>query len=363
MLYLLHTIPGLGEFAWNEAERRLIDDDGKPRVIRVGYRLVPGRNDLLLVRYSGNPQALLKLRVCEDLFAVAVRAFNIAPEQQGLRQMYAATNDSRLTQEAMAVWKGVSHARSATHTFRVIARKVGDHRFRRNDMGKAVSDAIKAGWPGRWRLVEDDAAVEVWATLLGQELVCGVRLSGPEMRKRDQTQHLPAALRPALAAAMIVLTEPTPEDRFLDPMAGSGTLLVERAAFGPFRHVYGGDSSSTAVRAIRTNTRHLYPKITCEQWDVHTLPLPDQSIDTIATNLPFGKQVVPDEDLPTLYRAALAEMQRVLRPGGRMVVLVGDTRLLDSARSVALRLRPGPRQRVHVLGMWATICAFTKQTD
>ncbi len=361
MLYLLHTIPGLSDFAWNEAERRLNNDDAKPRLTRVGYRLVPGRNDMLLVRYTSNPQALLKLRVSEDVFAVAVRAFNIAADQQGLRQMYAATRDSRLTQAAMAAWKGVTHAQSATHTFRVIARKAGDHRFRRSDMGTAVADAIKDKWPGRWRMVDDDAAVEVWATLLGQELVCGVRLSGPEMRQRDRAQHLPASLRPVVAAAMISLTEPAPEDRFLDPMAGSGTLLVERAAAGPFRHLYGSDTSRAALAAMRTNTRHLR-EVDCESWDARTLPLPDASIDAVATNLPFGKQVIPGADLPALYRSVLLEMQRVLRPGGRMVVLVGDTRLLDTARSVAPRLRPGSRHRVNMLGMWATMCVFTKQT-
>lgn len=362
MLYFLHTIPGLGPLAWQEAETRLPTANETSRPGTAGIRLVPGRNDIVLVRYSGDARALLRLRVSEDVFVVAARAFNVAPDAQGLRQMYAAVRESQFVHAALAAWKKASGARRAPTTFRVVAREVGAHRFRRRDMGQAVADAVKAGWPGRWRQVDEGADVEIWATLLERELLCGVRLSGPEMRQRDKVRHMPAALRPALAAAMVLLTEPMPDDVFLDPLAGTGTLLVERAAAGPFRQIYGGDNSAEMVKTMRINTRGLQGDVRCERWDARALPLPAASVDSVAVNLPFGKQVAAAEDLAGLYRAVLVEIERVLRPGGRLVALVGDIRVLDAARVRATpHLRPDARQRVTLLGMAASMCVFVKQ--
>ncbi len=361
MLYYLQTIPGLGPLAWQEVQQRLSTSDTEGLSDSSSIRFVPGRNDIVLLRYAGNPRALLNLRVSEDVFAVTVRAFHVVSDERGLRQMYAATRETRAVGDALTAWKKALNTRRVPSTFRMVVRAVGSHRFTRRQIGQAVADAIKAGWPGRWRQVDEDADVEIWATLLEHELLCGLRLSSVDMRQRGMKTHLPAALRPALAAAMVMLTEPEPDDVFLDPLAGTGTLLVERAAAGPFRELYGSDINTDAVRAMLVNTRKIHGQVTCERWDARHLPLPDASVDKIAMNMPFGKQVAPDADLPVLYREILAEVQRVLRPGGRLVVLVGDARMLNAARTAAARqLRPGQRQRVEVLGMGVTICIFDR---
>jgi 23S rRNA G2445 N2-methylase RlmL len=245
---------------------------------------------------------------------------------------------------------------------------VGRHQFRRRELATAVADAIIAGWPGRWRQVAEDADIEVWVNLLAGELLCGVRLSGADMRQRRGDldtatwQHLPAALRPALAAAMVMLTRPAADDVFLDPMAGTGTLLVERAAAAPFQRLYAGDNNPDALAALSTNTRNISGDLHCEQWDARALPLPDQSVDKAAVNMPFGKQVAATSNLPALYQPVLAELQRVLRPDGRLVTLVGDLHLLDAARArAAPHLCPEPSHRVQVLGQTAFICSFVKQ--
>lgn len=360
MLYYLQTIPGLGQLAWQESEQRLTGSEQQNDLRLQTIRLVPRRDDIVLLRYSGNARTLLRLRVSEDVFAVAVRAFNIAADERGLRQIYAATRESRFVEGALAVWSRVTGTRHKSNTFRIVTREVGNHRFRRREIGRAVADAVKAVWPGRWREVDEGADVEIWVTLLNHELLCGLRLSGPEMRQRDKVRHMPASLRPALAAAMVQLTNPAPDDVFLDPMAGAGTILLERSAAGPVRKIYGGDNDAEMVAALRANVRSLLGTGACERWDARTLPLPDASVDKIAVNMPFGKQVAVDIDLPVLYRDVLAEMQRVLCARGRFVALVGDARMLETARArAAPQFRLDTKHRVAVLGMTATICVYT----
>jgi 23S rRNA G2445 N2-methylase RlmL len=366
MLYALQTLPGLGTLAWREAELALAGDTerGGPRL--VGIKAVPGRNDIVMFDHRGGPRRLLGLRASEDVFAVAARGYRVAPDDRGLRQIYAAVKGSDSIQSALDAWRRATGGRTGGAkpqggTFRVIARSVGKQKFMRRDVGKAVADAVRDGWPGTWRLVEEDADVEVWATLVEQELICTVRLSDASMRQRGKARHLPASLRPALAAAMVALTEPERDDIFLDPMAGAGTLLVERAAAGPFAEIHGGDISPEAVSAMQENLRGVKGRIITSRWDARRLPFEDGSVDKVAVNLPFGKQVSDVAVLPDLYRATLAEIARVLRPGGRLVALAGDARTLESARAAAARsLRPGPRHRVIVLGQGAMICEYTR---
>jgi tRNA (guanine6-N2)-methyltransferase len=365
MLYALQTIPGLGTLAWREAEAALAEGAERgPKL--VGIKAVPGRDDIVLFAHKGGPRRLLGLRASEDAFAVAARAYRVAPDERGLRQIYAAVRNSEDTQSALDAWRRATGARSSAGkpqggTFRVIARSVGRQKFMRRDVGRAVSDAVRDSWPGTWRPVDEDADLEIWATLVEQELICAIRLSDASMRQRGKTRHLPASLRPALAAAMVALTEPERDDIFVDPMAGAGTLLVERAAAGPFAEIHGGDLSTDAVNAMKENVRGIKGTVVTSRWDARRLPFEDGSVDKVAVNLPFGKQVSNAAQLPELYRASLAEIARVLRSGGRLVALAGDARALESARAAAARvLRPGPRHRVIVLGQNAMICEYTR---
>lgn len=361
MLYALQTIPGLGQLAWREAEERLPAGDGAgPKL--VGLKAIPGKDDLVLFAHRGGPKPLLNLRTSEDAFVVAARAFRVAPDERGLRQIYAAVRNSADVPLAIEQWRRAMGTRQQGGSFRVIARTVGRQKFLRRDVGRAVADAIKDAWPGRWLPVDEGADLEVWASLVESELICALRLSDAGMRQRGKTRHLPASLRPALAAAMVALTDPAPDDLFVDPMAGAGTILIERAAAGPFAELHGGDLNGEALSAMQENLRGTRGRVTLSRWDARKLPFEDGAVDKIAVNLPFGKQVGDEAKLPELYREVLAELARVLRPGGRLVALTGDQRLLETARAAAARsLRSGPRHRVIVLGQPATICEYTRQ--
>src|SRR5438128_3351665 len=104
----------------------------------------------------------------------------------------------------------------------------GEHGYRRADARKALAEGLAGKLPASWRPAEENAAVEVWLTIHGATAVCGLRLSDRTMRHRTYKQdHLPASLRPTVAAAMVRLAEARPNQVFLDPMCGAGTILAE----------------------------------------------------------------------------------------------------------------------------------------
>src|SRR5262249_21436619 len=232
---------------------------------------------------------------------------------------------------------------------------------RRVDAHKALARGLAGKLPASWRYAEENAAVEIWLTIHGATAVCGLRLSDRTMRhRRYKLEHLPASLRPTLAAAMGRLADIRPGDTLLDPMCGAGTILAEalvaaREAERGTRglQVLGGDLDRSAVRAVAANLTRLGPAILA-RWDARRLPLPDPTIDRIVCNLPFGVKLVEPEDIPRLYRQSLREFDRVLTPGGQAVLLVADVGALQAAAR-SLSWVQTRFVRVRVLGQQAAI--------
>ena len=110
--------------------------------------------------------------------------------------------------------------------------------------------------------------------------------------------------------------------------------------------------------AAETNLRRLGPA-RLERWDATRLPLEDASVDRVVSNPPFGKQLSKPEEVGPLYGRMVPEYDRVLRPGGRAVLLVGEGGpLREAARAAGWKsLR---QLDVRVLGQPAVITVWRK---
>ena len=98
-----------------------------------------------------------------------------------------------------------------------------------------------------------------------------------------------------------------PGSRALDVATGTGDLAIELASRGA--DVVGSDFSEGMLDVARRKA----PALTWEQGNALALPYPDAAFD--ATTVGFGARNF--SDLPQ----GLREMARVVRPGGRVVVL------------------------------------------
>jgi demethylmenaquinone methyltransferase/2-methoxy-6-polyprenyl-1,4-benzoquinol methylase len=102
-----------------------------------------------------------------------------------------------------------------------------------------------------------------------------------------------------------------PGDRALDVATGTGDFAIELARrVGPAGEVIATDFSEAMLRRARTKTAG---NVRFEWGDALALTYPDDSFD--AATVGFGARNFTD--LPR----GLAEMVRVVRPGGRVVVL------------------------------------------
>jgi 23S rRNA G2445 N2-methylase RlmL len=139
------------------------------------------------------------------------------------------------------------------------------------------------------------------------------------------------ALNSTIAAAMIELTEPQAEDRFLNLRCGSGTLLIERQQHSPAKLIIGGDLTGAALEQARQNitAAGLKRKIRLLQLDGSRTPLPTGSFDVICADLPWGQLVGSHTDNAALYPAFLAETARLAVPGARLAVLTHELKLME----------------------------------
>lgn len=311
------TMPGLETVAFGGIREHIPDAE-----------LVKFARGVVLFRTSTSPIKLLKLRIIEDIYLTLAHITGLGYARDALRVLHSATLHANIV-EALTQWQHAHHE-TRPKTWRVVSQKQGSHEFRRVDAGDTVISALSRTLPRGMRIVPDNADAEFWLWLNGREALLGLRLSDATMRHRTyKLEHLPASLRPTVAATMGLLSQPTPEDIVLDPLCGAGTIIIERALLEPLTKAMGGDIREEAVTMAQRNARSAGIKSAWNVWDACELPIDAASVTRIITNLPFGKQIGTHETNLALYSALAPEFGRVLTPDGILVTLTSEDRLWE----------------------------------
>ncbi len=174
----------------------------------------------------------------------------------------------------------------------------------------------------------------------------------PDPRFAYRRGDVPAASHPPLAAALARVAElgTFKDERIWDPFCGSGLELAECILRGHVTEIFGTDLSPAAVTVAQNNLDSVLtgtagkPAIHLKACDFREGPktLGAKDLTLMITNPPLGKRV-PVADLRVLMAGIFTLAERVLRPGGRLVLVNPLERLPHGGR-----LRLSLRQRVDV---------------
>jgi tRNA (guanine10-N2)-dimethyltransferase len=146
---------------------------------------------------------------------------------------------------------------------------------------------------------------------------------------------------PLLARALVNVAGARPGARVLDPMCGTGGLLVEAALVGATP--VGVDAQRKMVRGARRNLAP-YGGAAFLRGDATRLPLRDGAVDAVVFDAPYGRQsAIAGHDLAGLVGGALAEARRVAPRG----VVVGDRSWAEAARDAGWAVEATFERRVH----------------
>ncbi|XP_068035890.1 THUMP domain-containing protein 2 isoform X1 [Anomalospiza imberbis] len=189
------------------------------------------------------------------------------------------------------------------------------------EVGRAIGTALvkQCGWRADLR----DPDLEIFVHLNDIHSVVGIPLFRLPLANREYIRT--AGLRSTVAWAMASLAEIRAGALVLDPMCGLGTILLEAAKEWPEACYWGADISDSQLEGADGNIRTagFMDKIELLKASVKALPLPSESFDSVISDIPFGKKFKTTSDAQ-LLPDILQEMERVLRVGGTLVLLLSQ---------------------------------------
>lgn len=295
--------------------------------VQVRQTLRGARHEALVAEVDAAPAALLDLRSVENVFALG-RSFTGVPTSapRGLARIEELLAEVDLAAALDVVARARGEHLGEAPPFTVTVHVVGGHHFGKGEAHRLARERLRAAL--HWPYDPDDYRVNVRFQIMRDRGFLGLGLArGPIGGRPYAVARPPGSLEPSVAYCVARLSRPAPDDLFIDPFCGAGTIAIERALGWPAGQVICGDLAHEAALAARRNARAagLAPRVV--RWDAMCLPLADASVDAAATSLPHGEEV-PLDDPQLFIEVVMPGIARVLRPGARLAVITAHGRLL-----------------------------------
>jgi len=261
-------------------------------------------------------------------------------------------------------------------SFAIRSERVGVHCFTSMDVsrvvGQAVIDSHLASRGCRLRVDLDEPDVELYCLVRGGELIMGVDTTGRSLHRRwYRVYEHPAALKPTIASAMLMLSGWEPGEVLVDPMCGGATIPIEAAlmAWDRAPNVDRGDFNLLRLRlfdaeALReegerlreAESRGVYPIYGLEESERHLeggrrnaeragvletvdLRLGDaadpasypKALSHVVVNPPYGVRMIPKGRIRGLYPASLRALREAAEGATLTVITAAYRRFREAA--------------------------------
>lgn len=346
MDYFAITTRGLEQFARDEIEQKLSNS----KIKNTSYRKV-------VFSFDGGYSKLLTLRSVEDVFYFLGEIENVGHSKDSLDDL----TDRICELDFNRAVDVISKVRETDiNEFSVSSSSVGKRNYSYVEVKESLSTKLQ-GILGFKHEDEKHEMFDIRVFIEHDRALIGARLASKPLHRRSyKTETTKATLQADVAYAMSLLAEIKPDDVVLDPMCGSGTILIESSTFGP-KSILGGDIQDEAVKATNNNIKAFNSSLNIEikKWDATHLPLEDKSIDKIICNLPFGKQIEV-ESVANFYKETLKELSRVTKNEEKLVLLTSNyEKLIDALSQNKLELQS--KHEISLNGEIVYICVAVKE--
>lgn len=314
MNYFVLTTRGLEEFAKKEIEQKLVNS----KIKSVSYRKI-------IFYFDRDYKEILKLRSVEDAFLLLGEIENVGHTQDSLYDFI----EKICKLDFLNMLNIISNIRGAkVNEFSISSSSVGKRNYSyievKENLSKKLESILKIKYED-----EKHELFDIRIFIEHDTALIGVRLDNKPLHRRSyKIKTTKATLQADIAYVMSTLAEINNNDIVLDPMCGSGTILIESSAFNP-KSIFGGDISTEAVDITQKNIKVFNSNLDIEvrTWNANNLPFNDKSIDKIICNLPFGKQIEVGS-ISDFYLKTITEFSRVLKNDGKIILLTNNPKEL-----------------------------------
>lgn len=216
----------------------------------------------------------------------------------------------------------IDHARSLT--YRIRTKKIK----RKNQISSEVLERYigKTFFDNGYRADLKDPDVQYRIVLSDGKCIFGKTLGSID---RSAFEHrnpsnkpffYPGVVMPRLARAMVNIARTKRGSVVLDPYCGTGGILVEAGLIGAV--TLGCDIQKKIIMGGQMNLDYYSVDYSIFLQDAGNMALGDECVDCIVTDPPYGRSaIIWAQSLDHLMRYSLKEMYRVLRPGGKAIVV------------------------------------------
>jgi tRNA (guanine6-N2)-methyltransferase len=324
---LVRTLRGIESVAAGEIRERL------------GVRSVDSGHRELRFELPQLTRELLELGTADDAFLVVHDGPPTGHRRPDLEQLRLTAHEIDLdaTARDLAAVRAVEG-----RSFDVSASFLGRRNYSRYEIEDTVGDTLGAasGWSYRSRSVErptpGDLSLRVHLTQ--ERTTVAVRVAARPLHRRGyRVASRPGALHPPLARALALLATPRGSGVLLDPFCGTGTIPIESKLAYPRIRAVGSDVDRAAIEAAQENAAAAAVSVELAVSDAGRLQLPDDAVDSVATNPPWALRVPAVAMLRSGFERFWPELARVLRPGGRAALLVPQDETVPPGLEVVQR--------------------------
>lgn len=302
-----------------------------PLVARLASRDAPGssllraEDNAILFSADAEPRAVLSY--CRGLFRL------LGEEPRGLEQAAGAF----ARDPAMA--KRIAEGKGGGRTFVLRAFGPDDPASLPAATRRALEGAIARATGLRPDSGRPDREFRV------QERADGRTLFLERMAFAAEAQGRPGELPRTTCRLLAELTEPCPDDVFLDPFCGYGGIALERALAAPYRFVFSSDTDAGKVAAVKAQmegkafAKRRKTFFAKERDALDASAFEPGFVTAIATDPPWGlfEGGMGEAEAAGLLSRFVAEASRLLAPGGRLVLLVARVASPDPGSCFAQR--------------------------
>ncbi len=238
-------------------------------------------------------------------------------------------------------------------SFAIKVKRLGVHDFNSMDIARVAGDAVIKSYLSsekkRLTVNLNSPDIIIRVELIDDLLLVGLDTTGKKglHRRGYRIYQHPAPLNPTIAASLLKISEWDPSKVLVDPMCGSGTILIEAALMGsgippgliresgdelPLKRdlrLIGVEKFRKHVEGCKKMLLNLgMDFIEVLKGDAGRLDEYIKKADVIVTNPPYGIRIGKRSIIRRLYHRFLKNSRNVINEDGRIVLLTPQKKLL-----------------------------------